>query len=104
MSASSPHRLHRRTSRRSRRPQTVRQYRPRVRDDAEIVIDVAGCLALLDRVHLDEVSRLLTLIALRHGADVMTLGEMKRQALRAVAEAGGIKAAIERLRARGERG
>jgi hypothetical protein len=82
-----------------RRWQTVRQYRPRgVRDDAEVTIDAADCRAMLEyRRHLDDVSRLMLLIAARHGDGVMTFRELKGMVLQAAAEAGTVKAAIKVL-------
>ncbi|WP_334396456.1 hypothetical protein [Bradyrhizobium sp. AZCC 2289] len=63
-----------------------------------MTIDAADCRAMLEnRRHLDDTSRLMLEIAVRHGNGVMTFGEMKKIALRAVAEAGTIKAAIKVL-------
>jgi hypothetical protein len=79
-----------------RRPQTVRHHRPRgVRDGDEVVIKAAECRAALGRRHLDDVERLMLVVAIGLGDGTVTFGELKRQALRAVAKAGSIKAAIK---------
>jgi hypothetical protein len=82
-----------------RRWQTVRQYRSRgVADDAEVQMNAAESRDLLvNRRHLDDMSRLMLEIAVRQGDGVMTFAELKKMAINAVADAGTIKAAIEAL-------
>lgn len=82
-----------------RRWQTVRQYRSRgVADDAEVQMNAAESRDLLvNRRHLDDMSRLMLEIAVRHGDGVMTVRELRAAMRRAVADAGTIKAAIEAL-------
>jgi hypothetical protein len=78
------------------RSQIVRTYRlRRFRDDHKLVIDdIAEMRDMLDRQDLDDMSRLILVISIQHGAGVMTFGELKRMGRDAISKAGTIKGAI----------
>src|SRR3954451_25368633 len=81
-----------------RRWQTVREHRRRgFRDDATITIDVDDSLLWLQRRYLSDKERLMLLICVRHGARAITVAELNRKVSEAVAEAGSMKAAIEKM-------
>src|SRR3954471_12953319 len=81
-----------------RRWQTVREHRRRgFRDDATITIDVDDSLLWLQRRYLSDKERLMLLICVRHGARAITVAALNREGSAAVAEAGSMGAAIERM-------
>jgi hypothetical protein len=61
-----------------------------------VTIAAAGCRAALRDEGLDDVARLMLLVAISSGYTTMTVAELKAAACGAVLDAGGIKAAINR--------
>jgi hypothetical protein len=83
-----------------RRRQPTWHRRPGIHDHDEVRVDIAECRALLldSGRALDDVSRLMLEIAVRHGGGVMTFGELKGLVHGAVSAYGSVKAAIKAAR------